>query len=125
MKSMTQVGGVTRRAAQREATLRTSQVLVQAEGAGIGTEYGNLLIQQAISLARRERIPVSDPFNEIRSILTDALSRYPQHDEGCVAWRSAQHNGYLPASHPCWKLQPPCTCWVGRLAEWLKTNSEI
>ena len=69
--------------------------------------------------------PVVDPLKEARAILTDALCHNPRHDDACEAQNFAEHNSYLPASHPAWNFQPACTCWVGRLAGWLRNNSEI
>jgi hypothetical protein len=95
---------------------------LQAESAGLGTEYGDQLLEKAITLAGRERIPVADPLREAKAILTDALSHNPQHDDACAARRFAEHNGYLPAGHPAWKSAPPCDCWVSRLASFLKSE---
>jgi hypothetical protein len=70
------------------------------------------------------KLPVADPLKEAKAILTDALCHNPRHDEACEARRFTEHNGYLPASHPARKSAPACTCWVGRLANWLKNNPE-
>ena len=71
------------------------------------------------------RLSVVDPLREANVIFRDALCHNPQHDEACAARRFAKHNSYLPASHSAWKSAPACTCWVGRLANWLKNNPEI
>ena len=74
--------------------------------------------------ARTLKLPVADPLKEAKAILTEALCHNPQHDDACEARRFAEHNSYLPASHPAWNSQPACTCWVGRLAGWLNNNLE-
>lgn len=68
------------------------------------------------------KLPVADSLKEAKAILTDALCHNPQHDESCKARRFADHNRYLPASHPAWKSAPPCDCWVSRLAGFLKSD---
>jgi hypothetical protein len=73
-------------------------------------------------LDQATRVRVADPLKEAKALLTDALCHNPQHDDACEARRFAEHNSYLPANHPARNLQPACNCWVGRMAEWLKSN---
>ena len=68
---------------------------------------------------------VADRLKQAKAIVTDALCHNPRHDESCAALSFALKNRCLPANHPTWKHAPACNCWVGRLAEWLKNNSEI
>ena len=64
MKNEADFATGSRRSTLKRATPHASQVLLQAEGAGIGTEYGGQLLEQAIILARSERIPIVDPLKE-------------------------------------------------------------
>lgn len=103
-------------------TQSVSEALLQAEGAGIGTEFGNQLLEKAIALAR---IRVPNPLKEAKEILTDALGhvgRIGHHTAECAAQAFANNNRCCPPNHPG---QPACTCWVGRAADWLKNNPEI
>jgi hypothetical protein len=71
---------------------------------------------------RAVKLPVADSLREAKAILTEALCHNPQHDDACEARRFAEHNSYLPPSHPAWKSAPQCDCWVSRLASFLKSD---
>jgi hypothetical protein len=75
---------------------------------------------------RAVKLPVAAPLKEAKAILTDALCDPGlQHQANCAALVFTNKNWHCPPAHPVWKSAPACTCWVGRLAEWLKNNPEI
>ena len=95
--------------------LRNSNLLSDKERATIHTS------RQQVT------IPVNDALKEAEAILTSALcdiGAQGRHSNGCAAQAFAKHNGCLPPTHPAWKLQPLCDCWVGQAAQWLKDNRE-
>lgn len=62
---------------------------------------------------------------EAREIIQDAFifaGREGRHEPGCAAQEFARHNRICPPSHPVWQHAPACDCWVGRAAEFLKSN---
>jgi hypothetical protein len=111
---------VTRRAAGEREN-------VQSGGMNETDSHEFAFDQAANGAAQNEhvKLPVADPLKEAKAILTDALCHKPDHDENCAAQAFAVRNRHCPCTHPVWKAQPPCTCWVGRLANWLNNNPEI
>ena len=70
------------------------------------------------------RLPVADPLKDARSVLTDILCDPGlRHQEYCRAGKIAGCHRTYPPAHPVWKEQPPCNCWVGRVAAWLSVLS--
>lgn len=57
----------------------------------------------------------------LREVLIDCRRR-GTHAETCEGQIYANKNRHCPAGHPVWKYTPPCSCFLGRIANFLIKN---
>lgn len=54
-----------------------------------------------------------------KALLHEAIRENPHHSDDCLQIKFFERNHHCPPSHPVWKHQPECSCWVGHIADFL------